>query len=299
VVISGSNKEAQLNCGNSYRSVIKKLNELTRSSRERLHITSFPWRKDLIFFVEREQEKTYKKLLYPEEQAGNFEITRDQIKTELIEAYLAKNGTDITAIATLSTCYGNTGQHQKVLEITNTYLPLAPDNFTLLNNRLIAYTKLRKYKEGVEAGKQVLQNTHSRYNTHYFMAVCYTELQQFEEALFHSRQSLIDNPTRPYNLFQLGYTYYRMNDLDNAIEHYHLAIKAASATHLTRAPIPSAFYNLACLYSVQNKIRESAEAFRKAIELNPKYKPDLYDDEEFENLRNAMSAEELFGEKNL
>lgn len=51
---------------------------------------------------------------------------------------------------------------------------------------------------------------------------------------------------------------------------------------------------MGCIYSLQNKIEESTAAFVEALRLNPEYKADLFEDEELENLKNAVDAEELF-----
>lgn len=103
------------------------------------------------------------------------------------------------------------------------------------NNLGVAYERMGKYNEAIEAYKAALQNTFYR------------------------------NPEKALN--NLGRVYYRIRRYDDAIEAYREAIKRVS-------DFPLPYYGLALCYNAAGKYGNAATALRKALEVDPAYRGD-------------------------
>ena len=292
--ITTGERNVHLNCADHYIAVTDAINALTEKTGTRLYLQPYPWDKELLFFMTRQEEKRYSDFLLFPDHEKDYCATDRQLKLKLTEAYVNARPDDIAALAELTTCYGNLDEHQKTLDLTEEYLLLAPDNYVLRNNRLIAFVHLHRYKDALEAGKETLKLREHSWNTHYFMGVAYTQLKRYDEAFSALRFCVKEAPDQPFHWFALGYVYYKTGDYDQAIEHYKRCIEASELHNIKEEARLSAWYNIACLYSVQNKIEEARNAYIKALHLNPDYKADLFEDEELENLKNAVDADELF-----
>lgn len=288
-------ESVKLRCGNKYHNVIESLNMLTKDTGARLYIQPYPWNKDLVFFISREEEHLYKGFLFYPGDRKAYLAEDHQLKLELTEYYTRLNPGDVDALAALTGCYGEAGNHQKALALTIEFLRLAPHNYILQNNQLIAYVNLKRYPEALEAGKLALRIKPDSAKTKYFMGMAYTQLNEFDKAFEFLNFSVNKDPEEPFHWFALGFVFYRTGDYDQAIKHYKTAIETSETYGTKIAARTSSWYNMACIYSVQNKIAESAHAFRKAVSLDKAYKNDLYEDDELENLRQAMSMETLLG----
>lgn len=289
------NESVRLRCGDEYRNVIESLNTLTKDTGARLYIQPYPWNKDIVFFISREEEHLYKGFLFYPGDRKIYLAKDNQLKLELTEYYTRLNPGDVDALAALTGCYGEVGNHQKALALTIEFLRLAPHNYILQNNQLIAYVNLRRYPEALEAGHLTLRIKPDSAKTKYFMGMAYTQLNEFDKAFEFLNFSVNKDPEEPFHWFALGFLFYRTGDYDQAIKHYKTAIETSETYGTKIAARTSSWYNMACIYSVQNKIAESAHAFRKAVSLDKAYKNDLYEDDELENLRQAMNVEDILG----
>lgn len=284
----------KLNCRGHYQGVIEAINGITKKTGARLYMQAFPWNKELLFFISDSEEESYASfLIYPGEHKKYLEKNKETM-LRLTEAYMALNPTDAEALGELTTCYGNMGKHEKVLELVETYLPLYPNSYTLSNNKLIALVHLQRYKEGLDAGRETLNIRDYSWNTRYFLAVCHTQLGSYDKALEYLQYCIKEAPEEPFNWFQLAYAYYCIKDYDKSIESYKRSLEVSEKEGTKQGARPSAWFNMACIYSLQNKIEESKNAYIEALRLKPKYKTDLFEDKELENLRNAVDAEEIY-----
>lgn len=283
-----------LNCTGHYNDVTDAINTLTKKTGARLYLQPYPWNKELLFFISQREEESYADFLVYPGDTKKYRVTDEQLRLDLTEAYVQENPTDTEALGELTTCYGNLENHQKALDLVEAYLPLAPDSYVLRNNRLIALVHLHRYEEAVEAGKEALKISDQPWNTRYFIGVSHTQLGQYEEAFSCLHFSISEAPEEPYHWFDLAFLYYKTGDYDKAIENYKISIKTSERYHTKESASTSSWYNMACIYSVQNRIEESKSAFIEALRMNSNYKADLFEDKELENLKNAVDAEELF-----
>jgi tetratricopeptide (TPR) repeat protein len=293
--VTRGDSKANLNCTDHYKDVIEAINTLTKKTGARLYLQPYPWNIELLFFITRDEEHLYKAFLFYPGDRKTYLAEDKQLMLELTEFYTGLNPDDIDALAALTGCYGEVGNHKKALELTIEFLLLAPDNYILQNNQLIAHINLQHYPEALESGQLALRIKPGSAKTKYFMGVAYTHLGELDKAFEFLNFSVINGPEEPFHWFALAYAFYKTGDYDQAIEHYKIAIKTSEKHGVKENASSVSWYNMACLYSVQNKIAESADAFRKAVSLDESSKDDIYEDDELENLRKAMSIEEIFG----
>lgn len=292
-VVQGEHK-VNLNCTDHYKDVTDAVNRLTQKTGARLYLQPYPWNKDLLFFIATPEEERYHDFLFYPGDEKKYLAGNKQLKLELTEAYAKDNPTDLLALGELVTCYGNLDQHQKALDLAEEFLLLAPDNYILKNNKLIALVHLHRYEEAVEAGKEALKIREDSWHTRYFMGAAYTQLDQYEDAFSCLNFCISEAPQEPFHWFALGFAYYRTGDYDSAILHYKTAIRTSERYGTKESARASTWYNIACIYSLQNKTAESRNAFIEALRMDPGYKNDLFEDEELENLKNAVDAEALY-----
>lgn len=283
-----------LNCRGHYADVIFHLNKLTANSGASLYIQPYPWNKDLLFFISNEQKESYDNFLLRPGDEEKYIANDKHLALELTEAYTLINPNDIPALGELTGRYGQAGNHKKVLALTQEYLLIAPDNYTLQNNQLIAYVHLQNYREAIKSGLLALRLKPGSARTKYFMGTAYTHLGELDKALEFLEFSVADSPEEPFHWFALAFAYYRMGDYDKAIEKYKISIDTSESYNTKEDARASSWYNIACICSLQNRIDESKTAYVEALRLDPEYKPDLFNDEELENLKNAIPAEELY-----
>lgn len=292
--VTRGDETLNLNCTDHYKDVAGAINRLTKKTGARLYLQPYPWSRELMFFISEHEEESYAGFLFHPGDEKKYSATDEQEKLELTEAYVNANPVDTTALGELTTCYGNLKKHQKALDLIAEYLLLAPDSYVLRNNKLIALVHLHRYKEAIEAGKETLKIRERSSRTHYFLGVAYTQLEQYEDALSCLKFCISKSPEEPFGWFALGFAYYKTSNYDQAIENYKQCIKTVERYGTKKSAKSSSWYNMACIYSVQNKIEESRNAFVEALRMKPNYKADLFEDEELENLKNAVDAEELY-----
>ncbi len=164
----------------------------------------------------------------------------------------------------------------------------------------ISYLNLNKFdKANKEFEKQIKQflNDSSGY---YFMGNIYCEQKKYNEAIdyynkyiqFYEKKQLskYDPPywiSRAY--FNRGWAYVKLKEYDKGLNDYMQVIKLDPKDKM-------AYYNLACIYSLLNKINLSCEYIKKAIDLGYKNWKQMKNDEEFKNTYKSECFQKLMRE---
>jgi len=125
--------------------------------------------------------------------------------------------------------------YTKAIEFLQKALRVDKNYSEAWNNLGVAYERMGRYNEAIEAYKTALQNTFYR------------------------------NPEKAFN--NLGRVYYRIRRYDDAIDAYKEAIKRVS-------DFPLPYYGLALCYNAAGKYGNAATALRKALEVDPAYRGD-------------------------
>ncbi|MBN2493929.1 MAG: tetratricopeptide repeat protein [Deltaproteobacteria bacterium] len=111
----------------------------------------------------------------------------------------------------------------------------------------------------------------------------------FERARRKFRQSIELDPTRPEAFNGIGVTYYARNDYEEALRWYKKALEV-------NANFGDAYYNMACIYSLQKK-KDLAFRYLHIAALNGFVQPKvLQQDSDLENLRSDPRYRKILGE---
>jgi tetratricopeptide (TPR) repeat protein len=255
-----------------------------------------PWNKVLVMYLPAEKREQLKPLsFFEEDQDEKCCIEENDEGIICIEKYLEQAPDDLDAWAQLGRCYGNMDEHEKCLKISERLLREHPENFELLSNKAMALVHLHKYQKALDTCHEAIELISGYDQIWYFLGVCLTQLGRIDEAISTLMYCTDEDPDYAFNWFALGYAYYMEKNYDKAIEHYKKAVETVDRLGKKDDAKKGALFNMACVYSLQNKIAESAKAFNAAYNMDPEhYAPSLDEDDELENLRNNVSREELF-----
>jgi Ca-activated chloride channel family protein len=88
--------------------------------------------------------------------------------------------------------------------------------------------------------------------------------QKNEEALNVLLDAAVKHPGNDKINFNLGNSFYRLNNFDEAIQSYQQVIKIGQSPYLSES-----FYNLGNAYFRQGKLREALAAYEKTLQLAP------------------------------
>ena len=86
----------------------------------------------------------------------------------------------------------------------------------------------------------------------------------YEQALTYYKDALLDDPLNEVALFNQAAALYKLKKYDQAIETFQKIIGSKDLELSARA-----FYNIGNAYFQQNKLVQSIDAYKKALELNP------------------------------
>ena len=120
------------------------------------------------------------------------------------------------------------------------------------------------YEDAIKRFEKLVELNESSQFIHEKLSFCYDRSYEREKAIEHQLLALKFDPKNATNLFILGQLYQRANDYENA-EKYYL-----SALALMDVPLDAEYVKLATVYNLQKKEKEAIDAFKKAIDENPK-----------------------------
>ncbi len=143
---------------------------------------------------------------------------------------------------------------------------LTPDDPQVYNVIGLVYLKKKDYKSAKENFDRALTIDPYLSEAHNNLGTLYLELRQWEDAIGEFKKAL-SNPlyATPERAFcNIGWAYYRMEDIGRAIENYNKALNVAPDYFL-------AHYNLGIGYLSINKLDEAIDEFRFAINSNPDF----------------------------
>jgi len=87
---------------------------------------------------------------------------------------------------------------------------------------------------------------------------------RYEEALANYKDALLDDPLNETALFNQGDALYKLKKYDQAVETFQKDVGSENLALSAKA-----FYNIGNAYFQQNKLKESIQAYKKSLELNP------------------------------
>ncbi len=187
-----------------------------------------------------------------------------------------------------------------------------------LGNALARSGKLR---EAVPHYKKVLEVQRDHAGAHYNLAGAYAALGHTDNAVTHYREALRLRPENARAQFQLGLTLSGSGRGSKAVEYYRNAVRMKpyfveahvaladeladqgrtseaidhynEAMRINPAVKPTVYYNMACLYALENRVKESVDALRKAVENGFHDWNLLKTDKDLETIRDSEFYREL------
>ena len=132
-----------------------------------------------------------------------------------------------------------------------------------------------KFEKSIEIGKKLLKNKKQKERSDISKIVgeSYFNLKKYKEALpylqaYKGKRGKWNNT----DYYQLGYTFYKQNDFENAVKNFNKIIGE------TNSVSQNAYYHLAECYLYLEKKPEALNAFKSASEMNfdPKIKEDAF-----------------------
>ncbi|MCK4518277.1 tetratricopeptide repeat protein, partial [Candidatus Babeliales bacterium] len=122
---------------------------------------------------------------------------------------------------------------------------------------------------------------------HYYLGNALIQQGNFKEAIKHFSEVLRIRPDNATAHFNLGFVLTQRERFKEAISHYSEAVRLDP--HFSAV----ASYNIACIYSIQDKIEESINSLKKAIEKGYNNWDLIKTDKELENIRGSSYYKEL------
>ncbi len=168
----------------------------------------------------------------------------------------------------------NKNKYEPALEAFENVISLEPDNFRAWLGKGMALNKLDKYEESLKVSEKLIELNPGEavaWNNKSASLIC---LKRFEEALTASEEAMKRMPYYP-------------NAWDNkgtslmGLKRYDEAFKALMETVNLDSRIEDAWYNLACIFSVNEDRENMLTCLEKAIELNAELKKEAREDEDF------------------
>ncbi|TFF97680.1 MAG: tetratricopeptide repeat protein [Promethearchaeota archaeon] len=168
------------------------------------------------------------------------------------------------------------------------------------NNIGLVYQNLKNYDKAIENFKKALAISTDMEDSGAMvihlqnLAINYIYIEDYshsQECIERALEILEDtnngiSKSMFYNLF--GVILYKEQEYEKALINYKRAIDANPQNDV-------AFYNLACVNSIQNNFDDALQYLKSAITLNPQYKKSALTEEDLKNIRSLESFKEITG----
>lgn len=118
------------------------------------------------------------------------------------------------------------------------------------------------------------------------------KIRNFEKALKYYDYAITLDATHSEYFNSKGLIFYEMKSYEEALFSFERAIAANSLDAL-------AYYNKACILSLQSRLDESLNFLAKAIDLNPRFKITALDDDDFANVKHLPLFQDMVLSENI
>lgn len=165
-------------------------------------------------------------------------------------------------------------------------LGFALDRQGKVDEAISHYSEALRIKSNYDKGYYHLGMSES-IKARYYLGNALIQQERFKEAVNHFSEMLRKEPGNAEVHFKLGFALAKLERFKEAISHYSETVRSDS--HFGTV----ASYNIACIYSIQNKIKESISWLKKAIEKGYNNWNLIKTDKELENIRGSSYYKEL------
>jgi tetratricopeptide (TPR) repeat protein len=171
---------------------------------------------------------------------------------------------------------GNLGRYEEAIQSYDKALEIDSDYYKAWNNRGGTLANLGKYEEAIQSYDKALEIKPDYHEVLNNRGVALGNIGKYEEAILSYDTIKLDYYEA---LINRGVALSNLGRYEEALSSYDKALEIKSSD-------PSAYYNKACAYSLQNNLEPALENLQKATQLNPeKYRDMAKTDSDFDNIR--------------
>jgi len=164
----------------------------------------------------------------------------------------------------LGIAYGKLGRYQDEIEAYKQAIKIKPDYADAHYNLGTAYGRLGRYRDEIEAYKQAIRIKPDYAKAHYNLGIVYGELSRYQDAVEAYKQAIRIKPDYAEAQSNLGVAYSKLGRHQDAVETYKQAIRI-------KPDYADAHYNLGIAYSKLGRHQDAVEAYKQAIRIKPDY----------------------------
>ncbi len=219
-----------------------------------------------------------------------------ELAIEYLQSLYKLNKKNIQTIYDLASCYNNTGNTQRSIQLYQDYLDFDPFADSIWFNLGILYTQQEEFEKAIEAFDFSIAITNDFSSTHYYKAIAQMNLGKYSDAIETYKDFIdIDEESEEIYCF-IAECYERMKDYDNSLLFYDKSIKLnpkyadawygkgivlkllgrfGESVRCVKKAIKNDeenseyWYGLGEIYLDTDNKKEALKAFRKALEIDP------------------------------
>ncbi len=193
------------------------------------------------------------------------------------------------------------GDNSEAIPILKDYLEKNPNNAPVQFTLGKAYILTKQYQEALPPLTKALELNASQGGAHFYRGIAHSQMGQDEEAIQEFLAEIPINPDQDATYSNLASIYEKQGKIDEALEYYKkaaeinpqrpelhasmasiyekkgdeanaaLEYKALADVDPTNAAVT--WYNIGAIAKNSDKAQEAVRAFKKSVELDPKYAP--------------------------
>lgn len=193
---------------------------------------------------------------------------------EAVEAYervLTADKTFYSVYLTLSDIYRNQGKYDKSINLVKAGILQFPNDSDLYTSLSWYYSLNDKTAYAIEAAKKAIELSPNEYMAYTNLCRAYNESAQYSAAIRTCNKALELQPGDGETNFYLGRAYDFQNQTDAAAKHYKEAVKGLVKFTNENPDYSDGFYLLGNAFYADRQKDKAITAYKKALELSPRY----------------------------
>ncbi len=171
----------------------------------------------------------------------------------------------------MATNHFNQRQYGKAIEEIHETLKIDPEMPAAYNHLALIYLETRRYEKSMEAFQKALQFKPIYPEVFNNIGVLLNRQEKYRQAItYFKRAAEVDSYLTPENaLTNMGYAYYKLGDLDQALRSHQKAVDIAPMFCLANK-------NMGDVYAKKKNYKKAAEYFGKSVTHCPLYQEGRY-----------------------
>lgn len=171
----------------------------------------------------------------------------------------------------LATTHFSQRQYTKAIEALNEALKLDPQMAAAYNHLALVFLETRRYAKSMEAFEKALEIKPDYPEVFNNIGVLLNRQEKYRQAIAWFKKAVVsEGYLTPENAYtNMGYAYYKMGDLNQALRQHQLAVDVAPMFCLANK-------NMGDVYAKKRNYKKAAEYFNKSVTHCPLYQEGRY-----------------------